>query len=146
MGAKKKTGAKNTVGSPRAPFKISQEWVERQQYLLASKDDKIKIHIFPNVEGDYGVQLFCSSWPTVDAAKLVASLVLAVLLDEHGYTREEEDFEGEILEVLEELGNTPKITPIDSALIHLTEEQAKQLYERYDKGNGKKKKKGRQKR
>lgn len=142
MGAKKKNKTtKRTTGSPRAPFKLSQDWEEQAHWMYPSKDDQVRAEIRENIEGDLDLRVHCGSWATLEDAKLVAGFILALLLDEHGYSRELEEYDEELLDTFEDVASTPKIVSVNRDLVELSPEQAKQLYERYDEGSKKKKKK-----
>lgn len=106
-------------------------WIDRKQLMMASKDDKINISIIPNNQGDYSIHVDCGAWQDIKSAKIVSSLLLAILLDEHGYAREIEDLTGDIKEMVDDIGSTPKTTRVNSSLKYLTVDQAKQLHERY---------------
>lgn len=145
MAGKKKKTSHRTTGNPRSPFKISQDWDEQQHWLFPSKDDQVTAEIRHNVEGDVDLHINCGSWASVEEAQRVAGFLLALLLDEHGFSREVHEFDDELLEMFEDVASTPKVISVDETLVELTDEEAKQLYERYDDSGvgGKKKKKGR---
>ncbi len=140
---KKKAGTpKRTKGEPRAPFRLVQDWVDFQFIVYASKDDKVRALIAPTIEGDLRLTVECGAWDGMEDAKRVAAFVLAPLLDEHGYAREIEDYDEEILELLEDVASTPMTVNIDPRLVELTEEEAKMLSDKQDDPS---KKKGRRK-
>ena len=141
MGTKKKNKtSKRTTGSPRAPFKLAQDWEEQAHWMFPSKDDQIRAEIRENIEGDLDLNIYCGAWSTLEDAQRVAGFLLALLLDEHGYSRDLEEYDEELLDLFEDVASTPKIVSVDRDLVELSPEQAKQLYERYDEGTPKKKK------
>ena len=144
---KKSKTAKRTTGNPRAPFKLAQDWEEQAHWMFPSKDDQVRAEVRSNIEGDLDLSIYCGTWATLEDAQRVAGFLLALLLDEHGYSRELEEFDEELLDIFEDVASTPKIVSIDRDLVELSTEQAKQLYERFDDGGGSgtKKKKGKKK-
>ncbi len=142
MGTKKKNKtSKRTTGNPRAPFKLTQDWEEQTHWMFLSKDDQVRAEIRSNIEGDIDLHIDCGAWATLKDAQRVAGFLLALLMDEHGYSRDVEEFDEELLDVFEDVAATPKIVSVNRDLVELSPEQAKQLYERYDEGGTKKKKK-----
>ncbi len=142
MGTKKKSKtSKRTTGNPRAPFKLTQDWEEQSHWMFPSKDDQIRAEIRSNIEGDVDLHIYCGAWATLEDAQRVAGFLLALLLDEHGYSRDLDEFDAELLDMFEDVASTPKVVSVDRDLVELSTEQAKQLYERFDDGSSTTKKK-----
>jgi len=122
---------KNIKGTPRKPFKVAQDWDHRMFYILATKDDRVRVRVEPSVEGDWKVSLECLGWASPEDAQDIVGLMLGPIIDEHGYCRDMDECEWQ---AYEELAGSPRVVSIGDDLIAMSQDDAKALVERPEEG------------